>query len=105
MGLFDIFRRREDEVVETPKEESATDMLLKAMLRGEKIDKEKALSLPAVSSAVDRICNTVAMIPIKLYKETIDPETGKKKVEEVKSDPRITMLNVEPGAAAFRIRL
>ena len=38
MGLLDIFRKREDEVVETPKEESATDMLLKAMLRGEKID-------------------------------------------------------------------
>ncbi len=66
MGLFNIFKKREDEVVETPKEESATDVLLKAMLRGEKIDKEKALSLPAVSSAVDRICNTVAMIPIKL---------------------------------------
>ena len=106
MGLFDIFKKREDEVVETPKEESATDMLLKAMLRGEKIDKEKALSLPAVSSAVDRICNTVAMIPIKLYKETIDPETGKKKVEEVKSDPRITMLNTEPGDTldAYQLR-
>ena len=97
MGLFNFFRKRDVETTETPKEESATDVLLKAMLRGEKIDKEKALSLPAVSSAVDRICNTVAMIPIKLYKETIDEETGKRKVEEVKSDPRITMLNTEPG--------
>ena len=72
----------------------------------QKIDKEKALSLPAVSSAVDRICNTVAMIPIKLYKETIDSETGKKKVEEVKSDPRITMLNTEPGDTldAYQLR-
>lgn len=106
MGLFNIFKKREDEIIEAPKEESATDMLLKSMLRGEKIDKEKALSLPAVSSAVDRICNTVAMIPIKLYKETIDSETGKKKVEEVKSDPRITMLNTEPGDTldAYQLR-
>jgi HK97 family phage portal protein len=66
------------------------------MLKGEKIDKEKAISLPAVSSAVDRICNTVAMIPIKLYQETID-ENGKKRVEEVKNDVRIKLLNTEPG--------
>lgn len=95
MKLFNIFRRRDEEVVST--EEMVNDVLLKAMLKGEKIDKEKALSLPAVSSAVDRICNTVAMIPIKLYKETIDETTGKKKVEEVKSDPRIKLLNVETG--------
>ena len=96
MGLFNFLRRREDTPIANPTE-VVNDVLLKAMLKGEKIDKEKALSLPAVSSAVDRICNTIAMIPIKLYCETIDPETGKKKVEEVKSDPRIKMLNVESG--------
>ena len=98
MGLFS-FRKREETQIVNPTE-TVNDVLLKAMLKGEKIDKEKALSLPAVSSAVDRICNTIAMIPIKLYKETIDPETGKKKVEEVKSDPRIKMLNVESGNLA-----
>lgn len=95
MKLFDIFRRRNEEAV--PTEELVNDVLLKAMLKGEKIDKEKALSLPAVSSAVDRICNTVAMIPIKLYRETIDEATGKKKVEEVKNDVRTKLLNVETG--------
>ena len=95
MNLLNIFRKRDEPVV--PTEELVNDVLLKAMLKGEKIDKEKALSLPAVSSAVDRICNTVAMIPIKLYKETIDETTGKKKVEEVKNDPRTKMLNVETG--------
>ena len=104
MGLFN-FRKREETQIVNPTE-TVNDVLLKAMLKGEKIDKEKALSLPAVSSAVDRICNTIAMIPIKLYKETIDPETGKKKVEEVKSDPRIKMLNVESGDTldAFQMR-
>ena len=95
MGLFDLFRKRED--TNNIVTDNVNDVLLKAMLKGEKIDKEKALSLPAVSSAVDRICNTIAMIPIKLYREYTDEETGKKKVEEIKNDPRIKMLNVESG--------
>lgn len=94
MGWFDRFRKRE-EIIST--EEVVNDVLLKAMLKGERIDKDKALSLPAVSSAVDRISNTVAMIPIRLYQETIDETTGKKKVIEVKDDPRINILNVDPG--------
>lgn len=94
MGWFDRFRKRE-ETIST--EEVVNDVLLKAMLKGERIDKDKALSLPAVSSAVDRISNTVAMIPIRLYQETIDEITGKKKVIEVKDDPRINILNVDPG--------
>ena len=104
MGLFNFFRKRDETVIQT--DELVNDVLLKAMLKGEKIDKEKAISLPAVSSAVDRICNTVAMIPIKLYKESIDETTGKKKVEEVKSDPRIKLLNTEPGDTldAFQMR-
>ena len=94
MGWFDRFRKRE-EIIST--EEVVNDVLLKAMLKGERIDKDKALSLPAISSAVDRISNTVAMIPIRLYQETIDENTGKKKVIEVKDDPRINILNVDPG--------
>ena len=103
MGWFDRFRKR-DEVIQT--EEIVNDVLLKAMLKGEKIDKDKALSLPAVSSAVDRICNTVAMIPIRLYQETVDETTGKKKVIEIKDDPRIKILNIDPGDTldAFQMR-
>ena len=104
MGIFSRFRKRAETKINS--DEIVNDVLLKAMLKGEKIDKEKALSLPAVSSAVDRICNTVAMIPIKLYKETIDETTGKRKVEEVKNDPRIKMLNTETGDTldAFQLK-
>lgn len=104
MGLFSRFRKRNETKISS--DDIVNDVLLKAMLKGEKIDKDKALSLPAVSSAVDRICNTVAMIPIKLYKETIDEATGKRKVEEVKSDPRIKMLNTETGDTldAFQLK-
>ena len=87
MGWFDRFRKREEPV-------ATEDVLLKAMLKGERIDKDKALSLPSVSSAVDIICNTVAMIPIRLYQETTDEITGKKKVIEIKDDPRIKILNI-----------
>ena len=96
MGIRDLFKRRENENENKVAEESLSDVLLKAMLKGETIDKEKALTLPAVSSAVDRICSTVAMIPIKLYKEVIDKDTGKRRVEEVKRDPRIDLLNIDP---------
>lgn len=96
MSIFSrLFRKRDEEVTNT--DELVNDVLLKAMLRGEKIDKDKALSLPSVSSAVDRITNTVAMIPIRLYRETIDKETKKKKVEEVKNDPRVQLLNIDTG--------
>lgn len=103
MGWLDRFKKR-DETIST--EEIVNDVLLKAMLKGERIDKDKALSLPSVSSAVDRICNTVAMIPIRLYQETVDEVTGKKKVIEVKDDPRVDILNVDPGDTldAFQMR-
>lgn len=104
MGIFSRFRKRSTNTISS--DDVVNDVLLKAMLKGEKIDKDKALSLPAVSSAVDRICNTVAMIPIKLYKETIDETTGKRKVEEVKNDARIKMLNTETGDTldAFQLK-
>src|SRR5574344_1546833 len=104
MKLFDLFKKRTEETIVS--EETISDVLLRALLRGERIDKDKALSIPAVSSAVDRISNTVAMIPIRLYKELKDETTGKTKVEEVKNDPRINMLNVDPGDTldAFQLR-
>ena len=68
-----------------------SDVLLKALINGETITREKALTLPAVSGAVDFICNCVASMPVKLYKY----KQGK--VEEVDSDPRVKMLNGDTG--------
>lgn len=64
--------------------------LLSAMLNVGEITKTQAMSLPAVAEAVDKISNTVAMIPVKLYKET--EKDGKMVVEEV-DDPRVSLLN------------
>lgn len=67
------------------------DVLLQALLSGETITREKALTLPAVSGAVDFICNSVASMPVKLYKY----KQGK--VEEVEGDPRTKFLNGDTG--------
>ena len=66
MGFFSGFRKRDREVdVNT-----VDDVLLRAILRGEAISRQDALTLPAVSGAVDFISGTIASMPVKLYKYT-----------------------------------
>ena len=67
------------------------DVLLEALLHGETITREKALTLPAVSSAVDFISNTIAAMPVKLYKI----KDGK--IEEQDKDTRVKLLNGDTG--------
>lgn len=87
-----LFRKREETTEELPTvEPPVDDVLLKALLDGETITREKALTLPAVSGAVDFICNSVASMPVKLYKY----KDGK--VSEVEGDPRVKMLNGDTG--------
>lgn len=83
MGLF---KRKEVREEVTNKE----DLLLQALLAGEGVSRETALSLPVVSGYVDLICNTFAMIPFKLYKETV--KNGKRMTEAV-SDDRVRLIN------------
>ena len=73
-------------------ENKVDDVLLKALLSGETIDRDKALNIPVVSSSVDLICDTFAMIPFKLYKET--KENGKTKTEEI-NDARVDIINYD----------
>lgn len=85
MGLFKKAKR--EEILD---EKKVDDVLLRALLNGVEIDRDKALSIPMVSSCVDFICNTFAQIPFKLYKEKeID---GKKVTEEV-DDERVSIIN------------
>ena len=82
MGWFDFWRREE------PKEHitQADDVLLQALLNGETITREKVMTLPQVNGAVDYISNSIACMPVKLYKVKND------KVEEIRDD-RTKMLN------------
>ena len=68
-----------------------SDVLLEAIISGEVITREKALTLPAVSGAVDFVCNCVASMPVKLYKY----KQGT--VEEQEGDIRTRLLNGDTG--------
>jgi hypothetical protein len=63
------------------------DPILRALVGGETITREKAMSIPSVSSNVDLISSMIASMPIRLYKDK------GKKVEEIKKDYRISLLN------------
>lgn len=69
------------------------DPLLRALFLGETITKEKAMQIPSVAGAIDRIANVIANIPIKLYRY----DDGGSKVMEVKNDIRTFMLNDDPN--------
>ena len=87
MGLFDRLFRRDLPQVTPP----MSDALLRAIFTGEPITREKALTLPAVAGAVDFVTNCVASMPVKLYRIV------KGKVEEVRNDPRVRLLNNDTG--------
>lgn len=92
MGLFDFFKKRDIERRDTQVDANTVDdVLLKAILNGDTIKREDALTLPAVNGAVDFISSTIASMPVKLYKYK------KGKVEEVEGDARVNMLNVDTG--------
>ena len=107
MGLFDRFRKREDttDTTETnanqdPSTQVATDVLLQAILNGETITREQALTLPAVNGAVSLISNMIASMPVKLYKY----KQGK--IETVEDDSRVRLLNGDTGDTldAFQLK-
>ena len=85
MGIFR--REKRDTIMD---ETQVDDLLLSALLKGGEVDRATALSIPVISGCVDLICNTFAMIPFKLYRETV--KDGKKATEEV-VDNRVRLIN------------
>lgn len=88
MGIFNFMHKREETPEVTP---PVDNVLLQALLNDEPITKEKALTLPSVSSAVDFISSSIASMPVKLYKY----KNGK--VEEQEKDTRVQLLNGDTG--------
>lgn len=91
MGFFDFMKRDTATEQKTTVTPPIDDVLLRALLDNETITREKALTLPAVSGAVDFIANCVACMPVKLYKH----KQGK--VEALDDDPRVRLLNGDTG--------
>ena len=101
MSFLDLFRTREEPAQEPAESQpSVDDVLLQALLSGDTITREKALTLPAVAGSVDFLCNMVACMPVKLYKYK------KGKIEEVTNDKRVTCLNSDTGDTldAFQLK-
>lgn len=98
MPIFN-FLKRDDSSAAEPTPSTTTpattpevdDILLKALLSGEPITREHAMTVPAVSESVDFISNTIASMPIKLYKYK------KGNVEELSDDTRVKLLNGDTG--------
>lgn len=92
INFFNLIKRKK---VEQKRDTSITppisDPLLRALLDGETITREKALTLPAVAGAVDLISSTIASMPVRLFKY----KQGK--VEEQEQDPRVKLLNSDTG--------
>lgn len=94
---FDVTEKRDTEPQITP---PVNDVLLQALLNNEEITREKALTLPAVSGAVDLIGNMIACMPVKLYKD----QNGK--IKEQWDDRRVKLLNGDTGDTldAFQLK-
>ena len=86
MKLFNFQKRNMEEP-----QQAANDVILSALLSDETITEKQALNIPAVARCVNLICETVSMIPIKLYKEEVIE--GKRKTVEVPEDVRCSLLN------------
>lgn len=70
-------------------EESTTleDLLLQTILKEDTVTKEMALNIPTLAGCLELVSNTIATLPIQLFKE----ENGK--VIQVLDDNRIKLLN------------
>lgn len=86
MKLFNFQKRN----IKEP-QQATNDVILSALLSDETITEKQALNIPAVARCVNLICETVSMIPVKLYKEEII--NGKRKTVEVPEDARCSLLN------------
>lgn len=99
MSIFNFWKRDDSSSEPTPASPSETlttqpevdDVLLKALLANEPITRQNAMTIPAVSGAVDFIANTVASMPIKLYKYKDGSVEGRD------DDPRVKLLNGDTG--------
>lgn len=72
------------------------DVLLRALLNGDSVNAETAMSIPAVAEAVNRIAAMVAILDVKLYETTL-ADDGRESTKEVRGDNRTFLLNVDGG--------
>lgn len=82
MGFFN--KREKEKIQQTPELE-----VLNSLIKNQPMTREKALSLPVVSGAVELISNAVACMPVRLYRIIAG------RVEELYNDNRTKLLNTD----------
>lgn len=90
VGLMKRWRETRQRKKEEERASTLEELLLSAGIITEAITKEQALNIPAVSACVNVISDTVASLPIYLYKEVDE------KVEQI-NDARVNLLNDDTG--------
>lgn len=91
MKLSDFFKKRQTEQKREEITPPISDPLLRALLEGEAITREKAMTLPAIAGNVDFISNMIASTPVLLYKRS------QGKIIKKDNDTRVTLLNSDTG--------
>ena len=89
-----FFKKRENRAADTsdPNGEAVLfDMLLRAGLAVDNVSRSMACNVATLEGCVELISNTIAMIPIKLYKK----ENGA--IREIEDDIRLKFLNDDTG--------
>lgn len=99
-SIFNIFKREATEPETREDNNAASDLLLEALIKGEGVSRAQVMTIPAVEKNIDFISNSIASMPVKLYRRK------KGKVEEVLDDPRVKMLNCDTGDTldAFQLK-
>ena len=87
MSFWDWLTGREPEV----RQALTLDTLLEALVPADHITRAEAMTIPAFAGCVKYISETAASLPVKLYRRA---GPG---VEEVKNDPRLSLLNEDTG--------
>lgn len=83
---------KKKEPVEQRADQTAEELFLAAFLPKSEITRDQAMQVPSFAGCINKICDTVAIIPINLYK--VD---SKGSTEEVKDDPRAKLINQDTG--------
>lgn len=94
IGIFSIFKRKK-----TENRAESDNILTFFGLPSGVLTREAAMSIPTVSACINKIADTVARLPVRLYQKSDD------EVTEISDDSRLTLLNGETGDTLNTVEL
>ncbi|MGN4883268.1 phage portal protein [Bacillus cereus group sp. MYBK106-1] len=91
MGLFDYFNKKNDVEERSLYRGDGSALALTMLLGGGIVKADQLKSIPTAKTSLELICNSIAQLPIYLYKE----QNGE--IVKVPNDKRVMLLNNEPN--------